>query len=105
MARQDSGAAVRMLPRPAADASAVGTGRPPSRSPQSNGKVEPGLSTLVDLTLSCQRACDFNPWKRWRSDREWAMLTELNTGGPELPPVAPGELQEKRGELVQISVG
>ena len=26
-------------------------------------EVEPGLSTLVDLALSCQRACEFNPWE------------------------------------------
>jgi hypothetical protein len=26
-------------------------------------EVEPGLSTLVDLALSAQRACDFNPWE------------------------------------------
>lgn len=26
-------------------------------------EVEPGLSTVVDLALSCQRASEFNPWE------------------------------------------
>ena len=31
--------------------------------PRVEWEVEPGLSTLVDLALSCQRACEFNPWE------------------------------------------
>ena len=26
-------------------------------------EVEPGLSTFVDLALTCRRACEFNPWE------------------------------------------
>ena len=31
--------------------------------PQVEWEVEPGLSTLIDLALSCQRASEFNPWE------------------------------------------
>lgn len=31
--------------------------------PRVEWEVEPGLSTLVDLAVSCQHACEFNPWE------------------------------------------
>lgn len=31
--------------------------------PRVEWEVEPGLSTVIDLALSCQRACEFNPWE------------------------------------------
>jgi uncharacterized protein DUF4058 len=31
--------------------------------PRVEWEVEPGLSTLIALALSCQRACEFNPWE------------------------------------------
>ena len=31
--------------------------------PKVEWEVEPGLSALVDLSLSCRRACEFNPWE------------------------------------------
>jgi hypothetical protein len=31
--------------------------------PKVEWEVDPGLSTLIHLALSCQAACEFNPWE------------------------------------------